>query len=165
MLINDEFFQMLSKTDQAIIKKAARVAGTMGRAIQQFNTVEGVTKVSKEGMKVHSPTAQEMAEFKKLAQPAVREWLAKELGKEAEWIKKLDAAVAEALKKSLNFAVYAPGQPDASLPLIWVPRSAVYTDGPRTAGCSRLHSERTEALQGRGLQGGNVTHPYKRDAL
>lgn len=96
ILINDDFFQSLPKNDQAIISKAARIAGVMGRAIQQFNTAEGVTKVSAEGMMVHSPTADEMAQFKKLAQPAVKEWLAGELGDEAAWIEKLDAAVSKA---------------------------------------------------------------------
>jgi len=96
ILINDDFFQSLPQNDQAIISKAARIAGVMGRAIQQFNTAEGVTKVSAEGMMVHSPTADEMAQFKKLAQPAVKEWLAGELGDEAAWIEKLDAAVSKA---------------------------------------------------------------------
>jgi hypothetical protein len=68
----------------------------MGRAIQQFNTAEGVTKVAAEGMKVYSPTAAELAEFKRLAQPAVKKWLAGELGSDAVWIDKLDAAVKEA---------------------------------------------------------------------
>lgn len=99
ILINDEFFQSLSKNDQAIIKKAARIAGVMGRAIQEFNTAEGVTKVAAEGMIVHSPTAEEMAQFKELAQPAVKEWLAGELGEDKVWIEKLDAAVAEASKQ------------------------------------------------------------------
>jgi tripartite ATP-independent transporter DctP family solute receptor len=98
IVINDDFFNSLSKADQAIVKKAARIAGTMGRAIQQFNTAEGVTKVVAEGMKVHSPTADELAEFKKLAQPAVKDWLAKKLRKDAKWIKKLDDAVAKASK-------------------------------------------------------------------
>lgn len=98
IVINDEFFQSLSESDQAIINKAARIAGTMGRAIQQFNTAEGVTKVVAEGMQVHSPTAAEMAEFKEKAQPAVKKWLAGELGDDAAWIEKLDAAVAEASK-------------------------------------------------------------------
>lgn len=96
ILINDDFYQSLPKNDQAIISKAARVAGVMGRAIQQFNTAEGVTKVVAEGMKVHSPTAEEMAQFKKLAQPAVKKWLASELGDDAVWIEKLDDAVANA---------------------------------------------------------------------
>lgn len=98
ILINDEFFQSLPKKNQALIKKAARIAGVMGRAIQQFNTAEGVTKVVAEGMQVYSPSASDLAKFKKLAQPAVKKWLAGELGKDAGWIEKLDAAVKEASK-------------------------------------------------------------------
>ena len=98
ILINDEFYQSLSKKNQAVIEKAARIAGVMGRAIQQFNTAEGVAKVVAEGMKVYSPSAAEMAEFQKLAQPAVKKWLAGELGADAAWIEKLDAAVKEASK-------------------------------------------------------------------
>ena len=96
IIINDEFFLSLSKKDQSILKKAARIAGTMGRAIQEFNTAEGVTKVVAEGMKVYSPSASELAQFKKLAQPAVKEWLAGELGNDAIWIKKLDDAIEAA---------------------------------------------------------------------
>jgi tripartite ATP-independent transporter DctP family solute receptor len=98
ILINDEFFKSLSAKDQAVVKKAGRIAGVMGRAIQEFNTAEGVTKVAAEGMKVYAPTAAELAQFKKLAQPAVKKWLAGELGKDAVWIDKLDAAVKEASK-------------------------------------------------------------------
>lgn len=99
IVINDEFFQSLPANEQAIIAKAARIAGVMGRSIQQFNTAEGVTKVAADGMKVYSPTAEDMAEFRKLAQPAVKKWLAGELGDDAVWIDKLDAAVAAATSK------------------------------------------------------------------
>ena len=98
ILINDEFFQSLPATDQAIIEKAARIAGTMGRSIQQFTTAEGVTKVAADGMQVYSPTAADLEQFKTLAQPAVRKWLAGELGDDAGWIEKLDKAVADATK-------------------------------------------------------------------
>jgi tripartite ATP-independent transporter DctP family solute receptor len=98
ILINDEFYQSLSKKDQAIIKKAALTAGLMGRAIQEFNTAEGVTKVVADGMKVYSPTAAELKMFKDAAQPAVVTWLRAELGADALWIDKLDKAVAEASK-------------------------------------------------------------------
>lgn len=98
IVINDEFFQSLSPAKRAIIAKAARIAGAMGRSIQQFNTAMGVTKVVAEGMIVHSPTAAQMAEFKRLAQPAVKKWLAGQLGADAYWIEKLDAAVALASK-------------------------------------------------------------------
>jgi TRAP-type C4-dicarboxylate transport system substrate-binding protein len=70
----------------------------MGRAIQQFNTAEGVAKVTAEGMKVYSPTAADLAQFKTLAQPAVKDWLGKKLRKDAVWIEKLDAAVEKASK-------------------------------------------------------------------
>jgi len=98
ILINDKFFKSLSPKNQAVVQKAARIAGVMGRAIQQFNTAEGVTKVAAEGMQVYAPTAAELAQFKKLAQPAVKKWLAGELGDDAVWIEKLDAAVMEASK-------------------------------------------------------------------
>lgn len=99
IVINDEFFNMLTPKQQAVVKKAAKIAGTMGRAIQEFNTAEGVTKVSAEGMKVYAPSAADLAEFKKLAQPAVKKWLAKDLGKkDAIWIEKLDSAIKEATK-------------------------------------------------------------------
>jgi TRAP-type C4-dicarboxylate transport system substrate-binding protein len=86
----------LSPKDQAVVTKAARIAGVMGRAIQEFNTAEGVTKVAAEGMQVYAPTADELAQFKKLAQPAVKKWLAGELGDDAVWIDKIDKAVMQA---------------------------------------------------------------------
>ena len=57
-----------------------------------------MTKVAAEGMQVYAPTAADLAQFQKLAQPAVKKWLAGELGDDAVWIKKLDAAVMEASK-------------------------------------------------------------------
>ena len=89
---------MLDPKQQAVVKKAARIAGLMGRAIQEFTTAEGVTKVQEDGMKVYSPTADELNQFKELAQPAVRKWLAGELGDDAVWIDKLEKAVTEASK-------------------------------------------------------------------
>lgn len=98
IVISDEFYNMLDPKQQAVVKKAARIAGLMGRAIQEFTTAEGVTKVQEDGMTVYSPTADELNQFKELAQPAVRKWLAGELGDDAVWIEKLEKAVAEASK-------------------------------------------------------------------
>jgi tripartite ATP-independent transporter DctP family solute receptor len=98
IVINNDFFNSLTPSQQAVINKAAKVAGNMGRAIQQFNTAEGVAKVTAEGMKVYSPTAADLAQFKTLAQPAVKDWLGKKLRKDAVWIEKLDAAVEKASK-------------------------------------------------------------------
>lgn len=96
LLINDEFFQSLTDAQKEVVARAGKIAGVMGRSIQQFNTAEGVTKVTAEGMEVYSPTADDLAKFREKAQPAVKEWLAGELGDEADWIDRLDQAVASA---------------------------------------------------------------------
>lgn len=97
-VMSDDFYQTLSPAQREIVKKAARVAGLMGRAIQQFNTAEGVTKVAADGMQVYSPTSAELEQFKNAAQPAVVKWLRSELGSEAIWIDKLQAAIDTASK-------------------------------------------------------------------
>ncbi|WP_295513071.1 DctP family TRAP transporter solute-binding subunit [uncultured Sulfitobacter sp.] len=96
IIINDEFFQSLAPAEQEVVAKAARVAGTMGRAIQQWGTAEGVNKVQAEGMQVYSPTSEELAMFAEKAQPAVVEYLRGELGDDAKWIDDLQAAVSTA---------------------------------------------------------------------
>ncbi|MCI5047802.1 MAG: DctP family TRAP transporter solute-binding subunit [Aquisalinus sp.] len=94
ILINDEFYQYLSESDRAVVSKAARVAGIMSRAIQQFNTAESLSLVIEEGMEVHVPSAEELAQFRDLARPAVIAWLQEELGEDAIWIEKLEQALA-----------------------------------------------------------------------
>ncbi|MFD1696189.1 DctP family TRAP transporter solute-binding subunit [Roseibium aestuarii] len=96
ILISDEFFTGLSDAEKSVVQRAAIVAGNMGRSIQQWSTAEGVNKVQAEGMQVYSPTADEIAAFAAKAQPAVVEYLRKELGDDAEWIDRLQAAVASA---------------------------------------------------------------------
>lgn len=93
ILVNNELFQSLSKGQQAALKRAAIVAGTTGRAIQQFNSAEGVAKLQAEGMTVTQPSAEQTQAFRDAAQPAVQEYLRDELGKDAEWIDRLSDAV------------------------------------------------------------------------
>lgn len=96
ILINDEIFQTLSEEEQAAVKRAAVVAGTTGRAIQQFNSAEGITKLQAEGMEITQPTAEQMDAFREAAQPPVQAYLRNELGDDAEWIDRLASAVDEA---------------------------------------------------------------------
>ncbi|MBW6418826.1 TRAP transporter substrate-binding protein DctP [Celeribacter sp. PS-C1] len=96
IVIDDAFFGDLSASEQEVVAKAARIAGNMGRSIQQWNTAEGVKKVQEEGMEVYSPTSDEIAAFAEKAQPAVVEYLRGELGDDAVWIDNLQAAVAAA---------------------------------------------------------------------
>ncbi len=96
ILINDEIFQSLSEEEQAAVKRAAVVAGTTGRAIQQFNSAEGITKLQAEGMEITQPTAEQMETFREAAQPPVQAYLRNELGDDAEWIDRLSSAVDDA---------------------------------------------------------------------
>lgn len=96
IVISDEFYQSLTPAEQQVVARAARVAGNMGRSIQQWGTAEGVIKVQDEGMQVYSPTADEIAAFAEKAQPAVIEYLRGELGDDAIWIDRLQDAVAAA---------------------------------------------------------------------
>jgi tripartite ATP-independent transporter DctP family solute receptor len=96
LVINEDFFQSLTPAEQEVVSRAAIVAGNMGRSIQQWSTAQGVNAVQAEGMQVYSPTSEELAMFRDAAQPAVREWLAGELGEDAVWIERLESAVAAA---------------------------------------------------------------------
>ncbi len=96
LVINEEFYQSLDADDRAVIDRAAVVAGNMGRSIQQFTSAEGLTALEEEGMQVYAPNAEELAQFRDLAQPAVISWLEEELGDEAEWIARLRDAVETA---------------------------------------------------------------------
>ncbi|WP_172332274.1 DctP family TRAP transporter solute-binding subunit [Mangrovicoccus sp. HB161399] len=96
MVMSSEFYDMLTPEQQAVIDRAAVIAGNFGRGIQEWNTANGVNAVQAEGMEVYVPTADELAQFREAAQPAVKEWLAGDLGADAAWIEKLDAAVADA---------------------------------------------------------------------
>jgi len=91
LLMNDELLQSMSPEDQAIIKRAAKVAGLVGRAIQQVNSAEGLAKLAENGMEITVPNAEQMAKFQSAAQPAVIEWLKGEI--DPSWITKAQDAV------------------------------------------------------------------------
>jgi tripartite ATP-independent transporter DctP family solute receptor len=94
LLINEDVFQGLSDEDKAIVERAAKVAGSVGRAIQQVNSAEGLTKLAENGMTITTPTAEQLEKFRAAAQPAVLEWLKGQIGE--EWINKAQAAVKSA---------------------------------------------------------------------
>jgi tripartite ATP-independent transporter DctP family solute receptor len=95
LLINDKFFnEKLTPAQQTIIKKAAIVAGNCGRGIQQLTSAMGISKLKELGMEVYSPTADERAEFKKLTQAPVLEWMKTQI--DPQWIEKVMKAVEQA---------------------------------------------------------------------
>lgn len=93
-LINDDIFQSLSPEDQAIVSRAAKVASTVGRAIQQLNSAQGLGELAKNGMEITALTAEQQAKFQAAAQPPVLEWLKTQI--DPAWIDKALAASKEA---------------------------------------------------------------------
>ncbi|BDX01779.1 MAG: DctP family TRAP transporter solute-binding subunit [Marinomonas sp.] len=91
LLINEDVYQSLSDEDKAIINRAAKVAGTMGRAIQQFNSAKGLKSLAENGMQITTPTPEQMTKFRDAAQPAVINWLKGEV--QPEWIERAQMSV------------------------------------------------------------------------
>ncbi len=94
ILINDKFYQTLTKETQQIIKASAINAGWIGRGVQQLNSAIGVADLKAKGMEVYSPNPKERAMFREAAQKPVIEYIEKQIGK--AWIDKLMKAVKEA---------------------------------------------------------------------
>lgn len=93
IIINEKFYQGLSKEDQNLLKRAAIVAGTCGRGIQQLNSAVGISELQKLGMEVYSPTPAERKLFAQATQGPVIDWMKTQV--DQSWIKKVQAAVAK----------------------------------------------------------------------
>ncbi len=96
LVVNEDFYQKLSDENKALMRRAAIIAGNVGRSIQQFNSAIGVSKLIEKGMEVAKPTSAQLAEFRDQSQPAVIKWLETQIDK--AWIAKLQDAVAAAEK-------------------------------------------------------------------
>lgn len=96
VLVNEAFHQGLSAEQRALLRRNAVVAGNAGRAVQQINSAAGVKELANKGMEVYKPTAAELEQFRKAAQPPVLAWLKGQV--EAGWIEAVQAAVSDAEK-------------------------------------------------------------------
>jgi tripartite ATP-independent transporter DctP family solute receptor len=104
VLMSEPFYQRLGAEQRALLRRNAVVtpaaeltcAGNVGRAIQQVNSAAGVTQLAEKGMEIYKPTATEIEQFRKAAQPPVLTWLKGQV--EAGWIEAVQAAVGDAEK-------------------------------------------------------------------
>jgi TRAP-type C4-dicarboxylate transport system substrate-binding protein len=94
MLINEKFFQSLPKEFQAIVKNAALTSAVSENGIDNLDNSIGLQFLKDHGMEVYVPTAAQKAQFRAVAQPAVIEYLEKQIGR--TWIDKVLNAVKEA---------------------------------------------------------------------
>lgn len=93
-VMNNDFYKNLSPKDQTIVSNAAKVAGTVGRAIQQLNSARGLGVLAKNGMQITSLSADEQAKFQAAAQPPVLKWLKTQI--DPAWVDKALKAVKDA---------------------------------------------------------------------
>lgn len=91
LLINEGVYESLTAKQKQIVDNAAKIAGTVGRAIQQFNSAEGLKSLAKHGMQITTPTPAQLEEFRKAAQPAVIKWLKGQV--DPKWIDEVQASV------------------------------------------------------------------------
>ena len=92
--INDKFFLSLPPDLRNIVKEAAVVGGTAGRAIQQLNSLMGVETLRKAGMEIYAPSPAELQAFRKATQAPVIKFVEEKAGK--GWVEKVQKAAAEA---------------------------------------------------------------------
>ena len=96
-LTNPKWFKSLPPEDQKLFMRAHKIAA---KAVQGLNRIKeslNLAELKEKGMEIYQPTPEELAQFKKLGQPAYIEWLSEKV--DQVWIDKIIAAAAEAEKK------------------------------------------------------------------
>jgi C4-dicarboxylate-binding protein DctP len=81
-LINERFYQGLTPTEKKAVDEGAQKAIAIHRKMTSDQDKNAKQILEKVGMQVYTPTAAQIGEFKKLAQPPVKQWAEKEIGKE-----------------------------------------------------------------------------------
>jgi tripartite ATP-independent transporter DctP family solute receptor len=93
MLINERFFQSLPKEYQTILKNAALTSAVSENGIDNLTNSLGLQFLKDKGMEIYTPTPAQKAQFRAVAQPAVIEFLEKQVGR--TWIDKVLNAVKQ----------------------------------------------------------------------
>ncbi|MBW2308228.1 MAG: TRAP transporter substrate-binding protein [Deltaproteobacteria bacterium] len=97
IMINEKFFQSLSKEHQKVIMRAAELGETVGNGFCRASEITTVEKLQKEGTKFYYPNDQELARFKKLGLQPYLDITKKKIGKDGQkWIDNIYAAVEKA---------------------------------------------------------------------
>jgi len=81
-LINERFYQGLTPTERAAVDEGTKKAIAIHRRMTAEQDLNAKPILEKVGMEVTELTPAQVAEFRKLAQPPVRAWAEKEIGKQ-----------------------------------------------------------------------------------
>ena len=81
-VINERFYQGLTPTEKKAVDEGVQKAVAIHRKMTSDQDRNARQILEKVGMQVYTPTAAQIAEFRKLAQPPVKQWAEKEIGKD-----------------------------------------------------------------------------------
>ena len=81
-LINERFYQGLTPTEKKAVDEAAQKAIAIHRKMTSDQDKNAKQILEKVGMQVYTPSAAQIGEFRQLAQPPVKQWAEKEIGKD-----------------------------------------------------------------------------------
>ncbi len=95
-MMNEKFFKSLSADEQNAVIEGTRIARDIHRRMTSEQDLGAKKILTEKGMEVTELSLPEVDAFRKLAQPPVRAFVEKDVGK--EWVDKLFAAIAEQKK-------------------------------------------------------------------
>ncbi len=90
-MINEGFYSGLAGGEQKALNQCVEIAKVIHRGMTAAQDANATTILSEKGLQVTALSPTQKAEFRKMAQPAVRTWVEDQIGK--EWPAKLDAAI------------------------------------------------------------------------
>jgi len=91
-MMNDRFYDGLSSGEQTAVDQCVEIAKVIHRGMTAAQDANATSILSEKGLTVTPLSPAQKAEFRKLAQPAVREWVVEQIG--ADWPDRLDTAIA-----------------------------------------------------------------------
>ncbi len=93
-LMSERFWNRLGNEEKAAVMQATEVAKVIHRGMTTAQDANAEPILREKGMTVQRLTSAQIDAFRQKAQPAVREWLEREIGR--EWVEKLLAATRQA---------------------------------------------------------------------
>ncbi len=94
VFINDNVFSKLTPAQQAALQKGAEAFTVAHAGFNQLTNRIALADLAKKGMKIHTPTAEELLQFRNIAQPAAMKFIEEKIGK--DWVQGALAAAAAA---------------------------------------------------------------------
>ncbi len=90
-LMNDNFYNSLTPDEQKVVQRGVEIAKVIHRGMTSAQDMNAPSILSSVGMEVTALSPEQVAAFRKQAQPAVVAWVKEQIGE--EWVNKLFNAI------------------------------------------------------------------------